>query len=99
MPTLNWKIGSTITTLDPKHEGATQGHDGSIKQTNSTFIIWIDNKLNNLLLLDNIVLKIQNQALKRSKPQLEGMVATMQKLINEQIQKNMEITYVNEQIN
>ncbi len=27
MPILNWKIGSTITTLDPKHEGATWGHE------------------------------------------------------------------------
>ncbi len=27
MRILNWKIGSTITNLYPKHEGATQGHE------------------------------------------------------------------------
>jgi hypothetical protein len=39
MPILNWKISSTITNLYPKHEGVTRGHEGSIKQTNSAFII------------------------------------------------------------
>ncbi len=85
MPILNWKISSTITNLYPKHEGATQGHEGSIKQTNSTFIIRFDNKLKKFLLLDNIVLKIHNQAFKDQNPNWKEWWQTMQKLIDEQV--------------
>jgi hypothetical protein len=85
MPILNWKIGSTITNLDQKHEGGTWGHEGSIKQTNSTFIIWIDNKLNKFLLLDNIVFKIPNQALTYQNPNWKEWWLIMQELIDEQV--------------
>jgi hypothetical protein len=45
------------------------------------------------------VLKIQNQALRDQNPNWKEWWQTMQKLIDKQVQKKMEITYVNEQIN
>lgn len=80
MPILNQKIGSTITNLDPKHEGPTRGHEGSIKQTNSTFIIQIDNKLNKFLITRQHCAQNPKPGLKKSKPQLEGMVANYAKV-------------------
>jgi len=65
---LNWKISLTITNLYPKHEGATRGHEGSIKQTNSAFIIRFDNNFKKFLLLDNIVLKILTKPSKIKTP-------------------------------